>query len=107
MRPRARAWQQEKPPQCEACTTQLESSRWLLQPEKSLCSIEDPAQSKIIINKVKKKFFFKMHQILDNCMCSHIYGECEFYKGFFLKQEAIVALWKGFGMGEDETYQTK
>ena len=48
-----------------------------------------------------------MHQILDNCLCSHIYGECEFYKGFFLKQEAIVALWKGFGMGEDETYQTK
>ena len=26
---------------------------------------------------------------------------------FFFKQEAIVALWKGFGMGEDETYQTK
>ena len=24
-----------------------------------------------------------MHQILDNWMCSHIYGECEFYKGFF------------------------
>ena len=53
-----------------------------------------------------------MHQILDNWMCSHIYGECEFYKGFFvcfffLKQEAIAALWKGVGMGEDETYQTK
>ena len=44
--PRARAVQQEKPPQCEAQAPQLESSPHLLQLEKSPCGNKDPAQPK-------------------------------------------------------------
>lgn len=39
-----------------------------------------------------------MSQILDNWLYWHTYGEREFYKDFFFKQEAKVAL------GEDVWY---
>ena len=51
MCPRAHAQQQEKPPQWEARTPQLEHSSYMLQLEKSLCSNKDPAWPKI--NKSK------------------------------------------------------
>ena len=47
MCPRAHAQQQEKSPQWEARTPQLEHSPYLLQLEKSLCSNKDPAWPKI------------------------------------------------------------
>ena len=50
---RAHAPQQEKPPQEEACTSQLESSPHSLQLEKGMGSNKDPAQPKI---KLKKNF---------------------------------------------------
>ena len=50
--PRARALQQEKPLQWEACTPQLESSPRWLQLEKSPWGNEDPVQPKI--NKLIK-----------------------------------------------------
>ena len=45
--PRARALQQERPPQWEACSLQPECSPCSPQLEKSLCSNEDPGQPKI------------------------------------------------------------
>ena len=53
--------QQEKLPQCKACTLQLEGSLCSLQLEKSLQSNKDPAQLKIKRNKkiklyIKQKF---------------------------------------------------
>ena len=57
--PRARALQQEKPLQREACALQLERSRCLLQLEKSLHSNEDPVRPKKKITKKRKKFSLK------------------------------------------------
>ena len=56
MHPRAYAWQEEKPPQWEACAPQPESNPRLLQLEKSLHSNEDSVQPKVInkLNYIKK-----------------------------------------------------
>ena len=45
--PRTGAWQQEKPPQWEACALQLERNPCSPQPEESLHSSEDPAYPEI------------------------------------------------------------
>ena len=52
---RARAWQQQKQPQGEVCAPQLWRGTHLLQPDKSPCSSEDPAQPKKIKINVKEK----------------------------------------------------
>ena len=51
--PRFHRLQQEKPPQWEACTPQLESNPRSPQLEKSLCSSKGPAEPEI--NKIIKK----------------------------------------------------
>ena len=50
-----------KPPQLEACAPQLESSPCFLQPEKSLCSKENPVQPKT------KSIKLKLIQLTCNC----------------------------------------
>ena len=57
--PRARAPQQEKPPQWEACTWQLESSPHSLQLEKAYAQQRRPgeAENKLITLKKKKDTF--------------------------------------------------
>ena len=58
--------QQEKPPQGEACTPQLERSPRLLQLKKSLLSSEDSAQPKGNKQILKKKKKFNEWKRLSN-----------------------------------------
>ena len=51
---RARAWQQQEQPQGEGCAPQLQGGTHSLQPDKSLCSSEDPAQPKAIKRMLRK-----------------------------------------------------